>query len=53
MSILILEHLSEEDEDLLISNVPCIMFKPGCFAVPPDCFAELRRLNLPYRVEPI
>lgn len=53
MNILITLQLSKDEEDTLISNVPCILVKEGVYAVPSDCMADLRFLEIPYKVEPI
>ena len=51
MSILITTKLSTEDADIVEGQVPCICISDGVYAVPADCMAELRRFNIPYRVE--
>ena len=51
MNILITLKLSEQEEDTLIGNVPCILIGDKTYAVPSDQFAELQRFNIPYKVE--
>jgi len=53
MNILITAELSAEDACIVERQVPCVLIEEGIYAVPSDCMAELRRFNIPYRVEEV